>query len=53
MRRKPKLVILECTSETQEKMSEGMLLRELMRILGFGDRTKLLPIENKDVFFVN
>lgn len=50
MRRKPKLVILECTSETQEKMSEGMLLRELMRILGFGDRTKLLPIENKDGF---
>jgi hypothetical protein len=31
-------------------MSEGMLLRELMRILGFGDRTKLLPIENNDDF---
>jgi hypothetical protein len=50
MRRKPQLVILECTSEAQEKMSEGMLLRELMRILGFGKRTRLLSIENKDSF---
>jgi hypothetical protein len=50
MRRKPKLTILECTSESQEKMSEGMLLWELMRILGFGSRTRLLSVENKGSF---
>jgi hypothetical protein len=50
MKRKPKLIILECTSESKEKMSEGTLLWELMRILGFGNRTKLLLIENKDSF---
>jgi hypothetical protein len=50
MRRKPKLVILECTSESKEKMSEGMLLWELMRILGFRNRTRLLSIENADSF---
>jgi len=50
MRRKPKLVIFECTSESREEMSEGMLLRELMRILGFGSRTKLSSIENKNSF---
>jgi hypothetical protein len=50
MRRKPRLVILECTSESREKMSEGMLLRELMRILGFGNRTRLSSIKNKDSF---
>jgi hypothetical protein len=51
MKRKPRLLILECTSESREKMSEGMLLWELMRILGFGRRTKFLSIENKDSFF--
>jgi hypothetical protein len=34
-----KLLILECTSENKEKMSEGLLLWELMRILGYKKRT--------------
>jgi len=39
MKRTAKLLILECTSENKEKMSEGRLLWELMRILGYGNRT--------------
>ena len=41
VRRTAKLLILECTSENKEKMSEGWLLWELMRILGYEKRTNL------------
>jgi hypothetical protein len=36
-----KLLILECVSENKEKLSEGRLLWELMRILGYEKRTNL------------
>jgi len=39
--RRAKLLILECASENKEKMSEGWLLWELMRILGYEKRTNL------------
>jgi len=39
-----KLLILECASENKEKMSEGWLLWELMRILGYEKRTNLKMI---------
>ena len=38
---KAKLLILECVSEAKEKMSEGQLLWELMRILGYEGLTTL------------
>jgi hypothetical protein len=41
MMRRAKLLILECASENKERMSEGWLLWELMRILGYGKRTNL------------
>jgi len=41
---RPKLLILECTSENKERMSEGLLLWELMRILGYEKRTNLRMI---------
>ena len=44
MVRRAKLLILECISETKEKMSEGWLLWELMRILGFEKRTEIRTI---------
>jgi hypothetical protein len=50
MRRKAKLLILECTSQSTEGMSEGLLLRELMRILGFGKRTRFSQISSKRSF---
>jgi hypothetical protein len=50
MRREPKLIILECTSESRERMSEGMLLRELTRILGFGNKTTFYQIESRNDF---
>jgi hypothetical protein len=53
MRRKARLLILECTSESTEGMSEGILLRELMRILGFADRTRFLSVESKKSFLRN
>lgn len=40
-KRRVRLYILECISETEEKMSEGRLLWELMRILGYEKRTEL------------
>jgi hypothetical protein len=46
-RRRTKLLILECTSESEERMSEGRLLRELMRILGFERQTRFLLISGK------
>ena len=39
-----RLLILECTSEDREKMSEGSLLWELMRTLGYEKRTNLKMI---------
>ena len=39
--RRAKLLILESASENKEKMSEGWLLWELMRILGYEKRTNL------------
>lgn len=36
-----KLLILECVSETKERLSEGRLLWELMRILGYEKLTSL------------
>ena len=42
--RRAKLLILECASENKEKMSEGLLLWELMRILGYEKRTNLKMI---------
>lgn len=50
MGRRARLLIVECTSESKEKMSEGRLLRELMRILGFEKRTKFTVIGNKNRF---
>ena len=48
MRRGTKLLILECTSKTKEKMSEGLLLWELMRILGYEKRTNLKIINGRN-----
>jgi len=45
VRRKARLLILECMSENKEKMSEGLLLWELMRILGYEKRTNLKIID--------
>lgn len=45
-----RLLIVECTSESKEKMSEGRLLKELMRILGFEKQTRLRIISNKNRF---
>jgi CHAT domain-containing protein len=42
--RRAKLLILECASENKEKMSEGLLMWELMRILGYEKRTNLKMI---------
>lgn len=42
--RPAKLLILECTSEKKEKMSEGWLLWELIRILGYEKQTNLKKI---------
>jgi len=42
--RRAKLLILECASENKEKMSEGLLLWELTRILGYEKRTNLKVI---------
>jgi len=39
-----KLLILECILETKEEVSEGWLLWELMRILGYEKRTNLKRI---------
>ena len=50
MRRKTKLLIIECTSKSKEGMSEGLLLKELMFILGFGKKTRFLPINSKNSF---
>ena len=36
-----KLLVLECVSETKERVSEGQLLWELMRILGYEELTTL------------
>jgi CHAT domain-containing protein len=46
--RRTKLLILECTSENKEKMSEGLLLWELMRILGYEKRTNLKIISGSN-----
>jgi CHAT domain-containing protein len=46
--RRTKLLILECTSENKEKMSEGLLLWELMRILGYEKRTNLKMISGSN-----
>jgi len=43
-----RLLILECTSENKEKMSEGSLLWELMRILGYGEWTNYKIITNRN-----
>ena len=48
MARRARLLIVECTSESKEKMSEGQLLWELMRVLGFEKRTRLEVTGNKD-----
>jgi len=50
VRQRTRLLILECTSESKEGMSEGRLLRELMRILGFEKRTRLAVISDKNSF---
>ena len=44
------LLILECTSESKEKMSEGQLLWELMRILGYEKHTRLEITKGKNHF---
>ena len=46
--RRIKLLILECASENKEKMSEGLLLWELMRILGYEKRTNLKMISGSN-----
>jgi len=51
MRGRARLFILECISESKERMSEGRLLWELMRILGFEKRTKFRIITDKNSFF--
>jgi len=48
--RRARLLIVECTFESKEKMSEGRLLRELMRILGFEKRTRFRVISDRDRF---
>jgi len=50
MRQRTRLLILECTSQSKERMSEGRLLQELMRILGFEKRTRFMDISNKNSF---
>lgn len=50
MKQKKKLLIIECTSKSKEGMSEGLLLKELMRILGFGKRTRFASIKSKNNF---
>jgi len=50
MKQGAKLLILECISEQKEGISEGRLLRELMRILGFEKRTRLISIKSKNRF---
>jgi len=50
MGRRARLLILECTSEPKEGMSEGRLLWELMRILGFEKRTRFRAIRSKNGF---
>jgi len=49
-RLRTRLLILECTSESREKMSEGRLLWELMRILGFEKRMRFKVIRSKNSF---
>jgi hypothetical protein len=53
MGRKPRLLILECTSASAEGMSEGKLMWELMRILGLRKRTKFLLIHGRTDFLNN
>ena len=51
MGRRARLFIAECTSESKENMSEGQLLREVMRILGFEKQTSFKVIRNRGRFF--
>lgn len=44
VRRPSRLTILECISDTKEKLCEGSLMWELMRILGFEEKTTLKHI---------
>jgi len=51
MGKRIRLLILDCTSATKEKKSEGSLLWELMRIIGYEKRTRLVNIRGKVHFF--
>ena len=50
MRNQTDLLILECTLESKERMSEGWLLWELMRILRYKDRTSFVNPRGKKHF---
>jgi CHAT domain-containing protein len=50
MAKKPRLLILELTSENLEGKSEGKLLYELMRVLENGDRVEYRKTLGKQVF---
>jgi len=51
MGKKARLLILECTSEPKERMSEGRLLWELVRILGFERSAGIREIKSRNSFF--
>jgi hypothetical protein len=50
MAKKPRLLILELTSENFEGKSEGKLLYELMRVFEHGDRVEYRKTLGKEVF---
>jgi hypothetical protein len=50
LKRRTDLLILECTLESKEKMSEGWLLWELIRILRYRHRTSFINPRGKKHF---